>query len=76
MFKLSAVVQPREKSRVSAAGSRDYLDLALVAPVTVPYVRYSIRSSHWFVAQALARLLKASKLDKSDVDGLSVEASR
>jgi acetyl-CoA acetyltransferase len=43
-----------------------------VAPVTVPYVRYSIRSSHWFVAQALARLLKASKLDKSDVDGLSV----
>ena len=25
----------------------------LVAPVTVPYVRYSIRSSHWFVAQAL-----------------------
>ena len=66
------MVQPREKSRVSAAGSRDYLDLALVAPVTVPYVRYSIRSSHWFVAQALARLLKASKLDKSDVDGLSV----
>jgi acetyl-CoA acetyltransferase len=66
------VVQPREKSRVSAAGSRDYLDLALVAPVTVPYVRYSIRSSHWFVAQALARLLKACKLDKADVDGLSV----
>ena len=39
-------------------GSRDYFDLALVAPVTVPYVRYSIRSSHWFVAQALTRLLK------------------
>ena len=66
------MAQAREKLSVSAGGSRDYSDLALVAPVTVPYVRYSIRSAHWFVAQALARLLKASKLDKSDIDGLSV----
>jgi acetyl-CoA acetyltransferase len=66
------VAQAREKLSVSDGGSRDYFDLALVAPVTVPYVRYSIRSAHWFVAQALTRLLKASKLDKSDIDGLSV----
>lgn len=64
--------QPREKSWVSRGGSRDYLDLALVAPVTVPYVRYSIRSAHWFIAQALSRLLQAAKLDKSAVDGLCV----
>lgn len=44
----------------------------LVAPVTVPYVRYSVRNAHWFVAQALARLIKESGLDKREIDGLSV----
>jgi acetyl-CoA acetyltransferase len=52
--------------------ARDYRDVVLVAPVTVPYVRYSIRNAHWFVAQALSRLLKESGLEKSAVDGLSV----
>jgi acetyl-CoA acetyltransferase len=51
---------------------RDYADVVLVAPVTVPYVRYSVRSAHWFVAQALARLIEESALDKADIDGLSV----
>jgi len=44
----------------------------LVAPVTIPYVRYSLRSAHWFVAQALSRLLQDSGLDKSCIDGLSL----
>jgi len=58
---------------LSASGNtRDYLDVVLAAPVTVPYVRYSTRSAHWFVAQALSRLLKESGLEKSDVDGLSL----
>jgi acetyl-CoA acetyltransferase len=51
---------------------RDYADAVLVAPVTVPYVRYSVRSAHWFVAQALSRLMEASGLAKSDIDGLSL----
>jgi acetyl-CoA acetyltransferase len=51
---------------------RDLREAVLTAPVTVPYVRYSIRNAHWFVARALARLLKESGLQKSDVDGLSV----
>jgi acetyl-CoA acetyltransferase len=59
-------------SLVASGDTRDYLDVVLVAPITVPYVRYSIRNSHWFVANALSRLLKASGLDKADVDGLSV----
>jgi len=50
----------------------DYQDVVLAAPVTVPYTRHSIRSSHWFVAQALSRLLKESRLAKADVDGLSI----
>jgi acetyl-CoA acetyltransferase len=50
----------------------DYQDVVLVAPVTVPYTRYSIRSAHWFVAQALSRLLKESRLKKADIDGMSL----
>src|ERR1700733_8113949 len=52
--------------------SRDYADVVLVAPVTVPYTRYSVRTAHWFAAQALSRLLKSSGLAKTDIDGMSV----
>src|SRR5579863_716440 len=51
-------------------GSADYNDVAITTPVTVPYVRYSLRATHWFVARALAQLLKATGLRKSDLDGL------
>ena len=57
---------------IANGDTRDYQDVVLAAPVTVPYVRYSIRNAHWFVARALSRLLKASGLEKSDIDGLSV----
>ena len=49
-----------------------YDDVVLAAPVTVPYVRYSIRGAHWFAARALAGLVKAAGIPKSKVDGLSV----
>ena len=51
-----------------------YDDVALVAPVTVPYVRYSIRAGHWFVARALAMLLRRSGLSKAEVDGACVSS--
>ena len=60
------------KKRAVRGNTKDYADVVLVAPVTVPYVRYSIRNGHWFVAQALARLIKESGLDKTDIDGLSL----
>jgi acetyl-CoA acetyltransferase len=52
--------------------SRDYADVVLAAPVTVPYVRYSIRNAHWFAARAFSELMKDSGLSKADIDGLSV----
>lgn len=55
-----------------SSSAADYNDVVVTAPVTVPYVRYSIRSTHWFVARALAQLLKVSGLRKSDLDGLSL----
>jgi acetyl-CoA acetyltransferase len=51
-----------------------YDDVALVAPVTVPYVRYSIRAGHWFVARALAMLLERSGLAKAEVDGACISS--
>jgi acetyl-CoA acetyltransferase len=51
---------------------KGYDDVVLAVPVTVPYVRYSIRGAHWFAGRALAGLLKQSGLKKEEVDGLSV----
>src|SRR6201997_1865975 len=49
-----------------------YAGVAVAVPVTVPYVRYSIRGTHWFIARALAALLRAGGLAKRDIDGLCV----
>jgi acetyl-CoA acetyltransferase len=51
---------------------RGYDDVVLAAPVTIPYVRYSIRSAHWFLGRALAELLAAAKIAKERIDGLAV----
>lgn len=53
---------------------KGYDGIVLAAPVTVPYVRYSIRSAHWWLARAFSQLLKDSSLGKSDVDGLTVSS--
>src|SRR5512137_2111989 len=46
-----------------------YEGIVAVVPVTVPYTRYSLRSSHWFVARALAALLPGSGPDQWAIDG-------
>jgi acetyl-CoA acetyltransferase len=46
----------------------------LAAPVTVPYVRYSIRAAHWWLARAFSALLQKSSLKKSEIDGLTVSS--
>ena len=46
--------------------------MAVAVPVTVPYVRYSIKSAHWFIARALAALLQGAGLAKDAIDGLCV----
>jgi acetyl-CoA acetyltransferase len=51
-----------------------YDDVVVTTPVTVPYVRYSIRGAHWFLASALAGLLKQSGLSKDGIDGLCVSS--
>jgi acetyl-CoA acetyltransferase len=51
-----------------------YDGVAVAAPVTVPYVRYSIRSAHWWLARAFSALLKSSNLKKEEIDGLTVSS--
>ena len=60
----------------STTGSKrsGYRDVVVTAPVTVPYVRYSTRSAHWFLARALADLLESSGLEKQQLDGLCVSS--
>ncbi len=51
-----------------------YDDVVVTAPVTVPYVRYSIHGAHWFLARALAELSKRAGLGKDRLDGLCVSS--
>ena len=52
----------------------DYQGVAVAVPVTVPYVRHSIHSAHWFIARALAGLLERSGVAKQDIDGACVSS--
>jgi acetyl-CoA acetyltransferase len=51
-----------------------YQGVAVTVPVTVPSVRYSTRGAHWFLGQAVRRLLDASGLRKEQIDGLTVSS--
>ena len=51
-----------------------YADIAVCAPVTVPYVRYSTRAAHWFLARALKGLCERAALRKEQIDGLCVSS--
>ena len=56
-------------------GARSRYDgVVIAAPVTIPYVRYSTKEAHWFLARALATLLQASILKKQEIDGLCVSS--
>lgn len=56
------------------AERRGYDGVALVAPVTVPYERYSIRSAHWWAARALAGLIQRAGIAKDDIDGACISS--
>lgn len=53
---------------------KGYDGVAVTVPVSVPYVRYSTRGAHWFIAQAIRRLLDEAHLDKAQLDGLTVSS--
>ena len=62
------------KKRRQKRKRQGYDGVVVAAPVTVPYVRYSIRSAHWWLARCLKSLLEASRLKKADIDGLTISS--
>ncbi len=52
----------------------DYDGVVVATPVTIPYVRYSIRGAHWFLGRAVAELVKASGIAKDRIDGFCVSS--
>ncbi|MCQ8782135.1 thiolase family protein [Mangrovibrevibacter kandeliae] len=64
---------PPVRSR-SPAGNprRPYRDVAVAVPVSIPYVRYSNETAHWWIARALKELVTRAGIRPVDLDGLSV----
>ena len=58
----------------SVGKRKGYEGVAVAVPVTVPYVRYSTRSAHWFLGQAVQALIKQSGFAKDQIDGLTVSS--
>ncbi|MGL1833897.1 thiolase family protein [Rhodocyclaceae bacterium SMB388] len=53
---------------------KSYDGVVAAVPVTVPYVRYSTRSAHWWLGGALRALIRASGVNKTDIDGVCVSS--
>jgi acetyl-CoA acetyltransferase len=51
-----------------------YEGVAVCAPVTVRYRRYSVNSAHWWIGRALHALTRRAGLKPTDIDGLSVSS--
>src|SRR5690606_39000863 len=51
-----------------------YDGIVATVPVTIPYVRYSIESAHWWLGTALGALIRQAGIAKQQVDGLCVSS--
>lgn len=54
--------------------SRGYAGVAVLAPVTIAYERYSKHGAAWFIGRCIAELLSATGVDKAQLDGLAVSS--
>ena len=53
---------------------RSYEGVALVAPYSEPYERYSVESAHWWLAKGLRGALSAGGVAKEEIDGFCVSS--
>jgi len=51
-----------------------YEGIAVVAPVTIPYARYSPKAAHWWLGRALGQLIAESGVAKAEIDGMCVSS--
>jgi len=59
---------------MTAHRRQSYAGVAVAVPVTVPYVRYSTHSAHWFIGHAVDALVKTSGIPKEQIDGLCLSS--
>jgi acetyl-CoA acetyltransferase len=52
----------------------NYGGVALAAPFSTSYQRYSLETAHWWIATALRGSLEDAGLETSDIDGFSVSS--
>lgn len=52
--------------------SSSFEGVAIMAPVTFGYERYSDHGAQWFIGQTLKRVIESAGVAKQDVDGLAV----
>lgn len=55
-------------------GRAPYDGVVLAAPVSIPYMRYSIESAQWWIGRALKGLIDATGLRVGDLDGFCVSS--
>ena len=53
---------------------QSYEGVVLTAPVSVPYVRYTNETAHWWIAKALREALGIIQMTPQEIDGLSVSS--
>ena len=53
---------------------RDYTGVVAALPTTLPYVRFSPHSAHWWLGGVLRELITGARIAKTDVDGLCVSS--
>lgn len=59
----------------SGAGKRvDYGGVAIAAPTTIAYERFSRRPAQWWIGRALRKMIECAGLEVRAVDGLSVSS--
>lgn len=53
---------------------QSYEGVVLTAPVSVPYVRYTNETAHWWIARALREVLGVIGMMPEELDGLSISS--
>ncbi|MBS0534341.1 MAG: thiolase family protein [Proteobacteria bacterium] len=54
----------------NGSARRAYDGVVMCAPVTIPYVRYSTDTAHWWIGRALHQLTGTAGIRPRDIDGL------
>jgi acetyl-CoA acetyltransferase len=67
---LTSAISRRRSVLVSLR--KGYEGIVATVPVTIPYVRYSVESAHWWVGRALSELVRQAGITPGDVDGFCV----